>query len=449
MKPSIYILTLLSVIFLSSCSKNDDPQGGSGDFVNDAKLELVSGANQSGYFGSKLNNDIIVKVSSADTAKRFLLAYEIVKGNGTLVPQQYWSSVNGMIQLNKGGEFKFEWSLGCNTANQEIKVTVYTDSIKSGYGNSYIYHKRPSAELIISASAGKPTGWSRACGCENFDPYFSKIVSFENKPLFLVNRSHGGLLFSEDGGINWQIPSNIPNHNDVSDMVFNSKGWAYITTKGHGVFYSKDMISWMAINNGFLDYRNPTAFYVDDEVLLTSFYFDGLYISTDNGNFWRKLLVGDSPNKFISRHPSGDLYFFDKWDRLYKSNDIGKSWIALNVNYQYANTPIADFTIDKNGMLYIGGDDATLAILDPTTLQGEVHKYYEWNGSSQHINNITVTDDDVLYVVNGHNQSGLYSKKSNWQLLDLGFSHRITNYYQISNNRYILMSREGFFYFSE
>ena len=45
--------------------------------------------------------------------------------------------------------------------------------------------------------------------------------------------------------------------------------------------------------------------------------------------------------------------------------------------------------IDAAGSLYIGGADATISILDPNTYQGEVHRHYEWNASSQTVNNIT------------------------------------------------------------
>ena len=444
MKYLICITVLFFSVSLISCERDDDIDN---VFREDAKLVVMEGAGQTGYLGDELQEEIKLKVSSADTAKRFIISCEVIKGEGHII-SRYNYPIDNMYVLYKNEEFSFSWSLGCNDADQKVKITLYTDSIKSSNGKACIYHKTPSDELIITASAIKPKGWGKACGCNkgSYYSYSSKIVSFDNKTLYLVDR---GLLYSVDGGINWDIPQNIPYHEDVSDLIFNSKGWAYIVTDSHGVLYSKDMKEWTAINNGFLDYRYPTSFYIDDEILLVSFYFDGLYISKDNGKFWRKLLVGYSPNQFITRHPNGDLYFWDKWTTCYKSTDMGANWKSEYISYKYVTSEIEDFKIDKQGKLYIGSGDATIAIIDPVTYEGDVHKYYEWNASSQHINNITVTDDNVIYVVNGHPKSGIYSKKSNWQYLDLGFPHSIMNYYLKPDNTYILISWEGIYYYSK
>lgn len=442
MKYVIYIVVFMFSILFIGCERDDDTDY---PFLKDAKLVVLEGNNQSGYLGDVLQEEIKIKVSSDDATKRFLLSCEVLNDKGHIIPEYYYP-INNMYQPDINGEFCFSWSLGCNDAEQQVKITLYTDSLKSDYGNNYIYHKVPSDEIIISASGVKPRGWAKACGCGEDSYYTSKIVSYDDKTLFLVGR---GLLYSVDGGINWDIPKDIPHHEDVSDMAFNSKGWAYIITDNHGIFYSENMKEWTAINNGFLDYRMPTAFYVDDEILLASFYFDGLYISKDNGNFWRKLLIGSDPNQFIARHPNGDLYFWDKWTSCYTSTDLGVTWKRVNIDYQYVSSEIEDFKIDKQGKLYIGSGDATISIIDPVTYQGDVHKYYEWNASSQYINNITVTDDDVLYVVNGHPRSGIYSKKNNWQYLDVGFSHDIMNYYLSSDGIRILISQDGIYYFSK
>jgi|GEM_PF-2098841 len=441
-----YIIYTFILITISSCSSDDDSweqDGTNNHLLKDAKIEIIEGNGQSGYLGDKLNNEIIIK-ASANIARKYLLTYEVIKGEGTIILGDYYDTISGMHIPDKKDEFRFSWNLGCNDIEQKVKITLYTDSIKSD-GDSYIYHKRPSYELIISASATKPKGWAKACGCEYIDNYYSKIVSFDNKTLYLVGR---GILYSVDGGINWKKPEFIPNNEDVNNIAFNSKGWAYITTK-NGVSYSKNMRDWIPINNGFLDYRDPTSFYVDDEILLISFYFDGIYMSTNNGSFWRKLLVGDPPNQFISRHPNGDLYFWDKWTSCYRSSDLGQTWSRVNINYKYVHSEIEDFKIDKNGWLYIGSGDATISIIDPITYEGDVHRYYEWNAVYQTISNITITSEDVLYMVNGHPKKGIYSKKNNWQYLDLNFPYTISNYYLKPDNTYILFSEKGVFYFSE
>ena len=121
----------------------------------------------------------------------------------------------------------------------------------------------------------------------------------------------------------------------------------------------------------------------------------------------------------------------------------------MNINYKYVHSEIEDFKIDKNGWLYIGSGDATISIIDPITYEGDVHRYYEWNAVYQTISNITITSEDVLYMVNGHPKKGIYSKKNNWQYLDLNFPYTISNYYLKPDNTYILFSEKGVFYFSE
>jgi hypothetical protein len=114
-------------------------------------------------------------------------------------------------------------------------------------------------------------------------------------------------------------------------------------------------------------------------------------------------------------------------------------------DYKYTGSELFDLNIDRNESIYLGGRDDTISVLDPLTYKGEVHRYYEYNGSSQEISNIQITNENVYYLVKGSPRSGVYSISNNWDLLNLGFSETIINYYLKSDNTFLLLSYDGLY----
>lgn len=435
-------IAIVFICFLTGCEKeNEDPADGS-----IASLSIMKGDNQQGIFGELLKDTILLKVSRIDTTKKFKVIYEFVQGNGALKQTYYAGSLinaNLFLEPDKRGLVKLRWRLGCNSHAQKIKFSLYPAEAVNWKGE-IAAGQAEVATLTISASGQEPTGWGRSCGCEEVDPTHFKILSHDNKKLYMVNR---GLFYSEDQGVNWYKVNGIPNWDDIVEAQFNSKGWLYVLTRTHGLYYSQDLIRWESIHNGILDYRNPTAFTVTDSTLFVSFDFDGLYKTDNNGAFWRKLLVAEGYDAFhfIRPHTNGKIYLFDKWNELFMSENGGKNWQRLSLSYSYVPSQVYDFQIDKDGTLYIGGSDATIAALSPLTYTGERRTYYQWNGWAQHVSNIRFFNEDVYYLVNHNPQPGIYSKNNNWGRIDLNFAKPI-RYYYIKNDGKFLLASDGLYY---
>jgi hypothetical protein len=437
------LLVLCMMFVVISCTKDENGPLRTKAF---GRLEIVKGDNQSGFFGESLNDSIVIKASSYNNHRRYLIKYEMIQGNGEIYSGLYSGGQN-LVEVDSSGILKMQWRLGCNANTQKVRFVLYVDSTHSSYNyyNYYSYFSEASDSVTISASAVRPNGWGRSCGCEIMDMYRTRIISYDGNTLYLISR---GLYSSTDQGLNWNKVEGIPDWGDIVDARFNSLGWLYILTDQHGISFSKDFKQWDYINNGILDYRNPTAFLVEDSALFVSFYFDGPYKTTNNGGFWRKLLVGgvgEDRYYSITRHPNGDIYLFDKWDDVWVSKTYGTLWSQLNIDFKYTSGIIYDLNIDRNGSIYIGGNDATISVLDPTTYQGEVHRYYQYNGSSQEIINIQIQNDNVYYLVRGNPRSGVYSMSNNWDLINSGFNKDIIYYYLKSDNTFMLLSYDGLY----
>lgn len=439
MNKLIATLLVVTVFSFLSCEKDktsspkNSPSG---------RLEIIHGDNQSGYFNEYLPDSIVVKAKSGNIHSNYLIKWKMIRGNGSIDDGNYYLEA---YPVDSTGLLELKWRLGCDNNIQKVMLYLYVDSTRNQYGK-LIYYSNPSDSLVISATGTKPTGWARACGCEK-DSYYAKIISYDNNTLYLVNES---LYYSKDDGLNWYEVDGFPELGEAVDAAFNSLGWLYVLTENNGICYTKDFKSWEFINNGILDYRNATTFFVDDTTLFVSFYFDGPYRTTDNGQFWRKLIVdteGDSYYHF-KRHPNGDLYVFDSWDNLWHSTNNGENWDKVDLDYQYTNYKVEDFVIDTDGTIYIGSGDASLSVLSSDTYTGTVHSFYEMNNSSQHVEDIQIINGVVYFTVNGNPTPGIYSSE-NWQRLELGFEGYIHNYYLKQDGTFLLLSTDGLYYFND
>jgi len=256
------------------------------------------------------------------------------------------------------------------------------------------------------------------------------------------------LYASTDNGINWEKINGIPKSSDVRSAQFNSKGWLYVLTRYDGIFYTKDLKNWQAINNGILNKSDPTDFMVKDDMMMVGYPFDGIYISTDNGGFWQKVIVsGDSQYfKLFNRHADGTLYIFDDNWKVYRSQDIGKSWRPLKLDLGFDLTMPQGFAICNDGNLYIGSNESIISQVSPLTLKGASQRYFDLNSSARSVSNISAYKDDILYLVRFAPKSGVYSKNNNWGRLELGFSKDIYAYYAKTDGNFLLVGEEGLFY---
>jgi hypothetical protein len=428
------ILLLVTSGCLISCKKSNL----SSQSNNGASLTLLSGNNQSGTYGELLKDTINLKLTITDSSFQYVVKYEFVQGNGKLENFGYNNPGNIAYNTAYPTNMNLLWRLGCNSPAQTIKFYLYHAAVVNSLGQPTDGEK-PLDSVIVTASGQSPTGWGRSCGFDVNNAIAFKIFTYDNSRLYAVNQ---GLYYSDDKGVNWYPMSGVPNFADVADAGFNSKGWLYYVTGSHGVYYSQDMASWQAINNGILDYRTPTAFTVDDSVLFVSFYFDGPYMTDNNGQFWKELLVGARSQQcyFIRRHPNGNLYLFNEWGNLLVSDNNGANWSVAPLAWQYVPYSDYDLEISKDGTIYIASGDATISAISAGSYTGDIHSYNQPNSSSQLINNIQFNNGDVYYLVNYNPAPGIYSKNNNWGIVDLGFDKTIQYYYVQNDGKFLLLA---------
>jgi hypothetical protein len=432
------LLIAIAFFFVAGCKKNDniapDNEKGTG------KLTLLKGNDQSGLYGEYLPDTLKLKFSSANPNDYFRITCSLIQGNGMI--EHLGGHTFGVFTYDTAGTLNLLWRMGCDNNQQKVRFYIYTGGFTFP-GNPGPSDDQPDDSITISANAVKPNGWCRSCGYGKVTLYAPKIITADNTNLYLVNN---GIFQSTDGGLNWYKVPGVPYPDEIVDAQFNSNRWLYLLTKDHGIHYSKDLQQWTEINNGILDMRDPTGFLVEDTALFVSFYFDGPYRTTNNGGFWRKLLVGGGSQRFhfFKRHPSGKIMLVDDWGDLKASTNNGDNWSLMGGISRYS--PIQDFTISPQGLLYIGGDDATIAEFDINAGTVSEHSYYQWNASSQHVNNITFTSNDVYYLVNHTPSPGIYRKNNNWGRVDIGFNDRIDYFYLKNNGNFLVRSNAWLFY---
>lgn len=433
------LLLFIALVLFAGCQKDNKNETTPDPIVVEpkAKISLTTGDKQSGTYGDYLPTDLSFKISVPQGKKieQYYVQFAMIQGNGIIDNGGGYT-----MNLFPDGTLKVKWQLGCNAAMQKIKAYVYAN-------NNLASGKAPIPEdsVEVQASGTKPTGWGKSCGCGVPDMFNAQVITHDQKTLYMAARE---LYSSTDGGMNWDKVSGVPKWSEVVGAQFNSKGWMYVLTKYDGVFLSKDLKSWQAINNGILDKRDPTGFMVKDDVLMVSFYFDGPYLTRDNGGFWQKLIVSGNSQRFMlfNQHSNGDLYLFDDWGTFFRSKDMGKTWQSLKLDYGYYLSQPSGFGIGPDGDLYIGSDDATIAKVSPATLKGTAKRYYEWNASSQSVTNIRFFNNDVFYLVRSTPKPGIYSVNNNWDRLNLNFQKTIVSYFIKPDGSFLLLSNDGLYY---
>lgn len=449
MKLNQLLLAALFALVLCSCGSDNDPEPNTHAAREKyATLSIVSGDGQTGTFSSLLDDSLIMQVATAHeelALNRFYLKASVVNGNGSVNSDQ-WSSWPDISLPSANGKFKATWKLGCDGTTQSVRFYLFhMDSCNFIGGAPANCAAIDSVTFSATVSLGSSSGWVKICGIDWVDSYNTKIRTFGDE-IYAVNQ--GSLYKLKDGVIRyWEELSNVPYR--AYDFGFDSQGTLYILTEENGIFVTEDQNHWKSYGTGILDTRYPIGFLVEDSVVYASFHFDGMYRLRKNSDFARKLLIDGKYYEeyaFPARHPNGDLYVIDKWDNYWTSSNSGDSWTALSIEWKYVNYETKDFKIHPSGLLYIGSGDASLAILSPTTYMGDLHKYYQWNGSSQHIENIQFNGKDVYYLVSHTTNPGIYSSTTGWQKINIGFEETISLFHRMKDGTFLIGSMDGIYY---
>jgi photosystem II stability/assembly factor-like uncharacterized protein len=438
-------LSILTIALACKHEDEPDPQP-----VMQAKLSIVKGDRQTGFFGEYLPDSLVLKVTPTGTipAGNFRVSYQITQGNGYMEPINNGIVYsNTYLQSDSKGMLKLRWNLGCNALQQKVVFYLYSNDCPAVdlQNNKCL----PIDSVSFAAAAKQPSGWSRACGVGSSFSFQPSFASHQNR-IYFVN---GGVAYSStDGGINWNaFPASTPQ--DIRFLKCNSQGYLYALTENKGVFYSRDQgVSWTEINTGILDHRYPLALVVEDDNLFVSFYFDGLYRSKNNGAFWKKLLIEGKYHEeyqYITRVPNGDLFLFDKWSTLFKSSNNGDKWQRQSLNYRYSSGTKGEMAIDHAGHLVIGDEyNGYLAVLSPATLTGEVVSFYTpETHSTCTVRQITPYQDKLYFAVTGNLKPGVYfGNQGNYTYAHPGLETRVEAFHVKNDGSLLLVNSSGLYY---
>ncbi len=406
-----------------ACNKeNSNPENG-----NNLKIEIVHGNLQTGIYNSPLQDSLVVMVSDSkgNPVSKAPISFDFKVGSGSISSDWVFTDTLGLAY--------FYWTIDCHSDNNQLAV----------YLNDSVSNRIDS--VTFNATASFPNGWGKSCGIDRdlYRPFFRE----NNGTIYFSDFSM--IYRSNDGGISWQEYENMPPiSNYIFDIQFNSQGWMYVITEGDGIFYTEDEITWHQINKGMNNLYYPASFLVEDTCLFVAYDNSGcVYRSTDNGESWQKLIVSNyyEEYEFISRHPNGDLYLFDKSENFWHSTDNGDHWDAIDLDYNYTKYFVEDFIIDKDGSLYIGTDNSVISNLSSDTYVGESHSYKKKNTSAV-ISDFKIVNDIVYYTVIDYFESGIYSSRD-WSKLDLGFEKGIRTYFLTEDGTFLIASSDGVYYY--
>ncbi len=429
-----FIIALTIFVSIIGCEKESN----SPDEVNNSTLasdiKIISGNEQTAIYNSTLTDSLVVRVTdkNGNPVSKAPVTFELEKGSGKVSP--YW------VMTDTLGYAYTYFSTSCSDDYNEV----------TAYLNDSISNKVDSVTFSVNAYLPN-NGWVKSCGIEYIDAYQSALRENNGIFYFLYDDM---IYISEDGGLSWNECENLPTlplSSSFFDIQFNSLGWMYILTKRDGVYYSEDHITWHQINNGIQSMSYPVAFLVEDDCLFASFEYGGLYRSTDNGQNWTRITIGQSycePYYFINRHPNGDIYLFDDCDVLCHSTDNGDSWERISLSYKYTHYHVEDFKISDEGDLYIGTYSSTLSVLSSETYEGTVYSYADNNYSSQLVEDISMVDGIVYYTVSYYPDYGIYSSE-NWSKLDIGFDDIIYSYLLKPDGTFLIVSDDGVYYLNK
>ncbi|HEY94274.1 MAG TPA: hypothetical protein G4O15_05000 [Dehalococcoidia bacterium] len=251
---------------------------------------------------------------------------------------------------------------------------------------------RENTDIVYLADRSSPTVWKTEDGGETWD----KIGDFSGDGALLVMRvfSDGDIVFastfhpslvggklykSTNAGGSWRdVTGNLPKGIlDIAVDPTNPEN-VYVTTNVNGVFKSNDGgENWLKLENhpyvGVYDIEinsdNPNILFTAARGGSLPAWFTeisgdfpegitfeddaGVYMSSDAGLNWEKVLVTSASCRVIRIHPDDHniLFAADLVDGLLMSTDGGQNWIDLNSGL---DTKVLTSCAIGNGKIYVG-----------------------------------------------------------------------------------------------
>ncbi|MCX8104239.1 MAG: T9SS type A sorting domain-containing protein [Ignavibacterium album] len=150
---------------------------------------------------------------------------------------------------------------------------------------------------------------------------------------------NAGVFVSADSGFNWIARNNgldnLPNPTVLSSIVKGTK-W-FIGTESNGIFTSTNQGNeW--ISSGLVGELPITAFALKgtNEIIVTRLVTDGVYRSTDDGNFWEQIMSGFvSPGGIlaVAIGGAGNIFVGNASGYVLRSTNNGINWTGSEVAF--------------------------------------------------------------------------------------------------------------------
>lgn len=245
-------------------------------------------------------------------------------------------------------EAKSQWVEMNNGLTSEIAKTVWCFGVS---GNKIF--AGTDGGFFVSTDFGA-TWIKRSNGLS--DTSIRGMAIIEDK-IFIVTY-YGKIFLSTDEGNNWTLKNKGIEGPIVLSCITNSGNNIYVGGLGvtdgdnEGIFLSTDFgESWTKKINGLSEFSIYSIAALGNYLFASTAYF--VYISTDNGDFWRRVdkSKGLPYSTILSLHVSGDYVFGGgAGSGVFVSTDFGETWQEKNEGIPYPSRTVVCFASKGNNI---------------------------------------------------------------------------------------------------
>ena len=175
--------------------------------------------------------------------------------------------------------------------------------------------------VLLFMSIPNQSQWLQTTGPDGTDVY--SFYADENN--IWLGTSTGVYLSTNNG--NWWVKRSTglsANVNPINSILVNN-GYVFVAQYSYGLFYSSDMgMSWFSCNNGIENYSNIYSLQKINNVLLCGGNYQGIYLSSNNGNNW--IMTNGGPNYTRTMFCYNNNVLAGGNNGVYKSTDNGFNW---------------------------------------------------------------------------------------------------------------------------
>ncbi len=181
-----------------------------------------------------------------------------------------------------------------------------------------------SGDIYKSSNLGK--NWKKSTNGLT-SSWINDIIVYKSK-VFTATRT--GIYESSDRGDSWSLADS--NLKTWSFNDFTISGTNIIASSEHGIYKSiDDGENWICMDSTMTDSSQVVALAADDNRIFASTFYNGLFLSTDNGEYWTSRNIG-LPKAYIICLAiiNNNIFAGTYGSGVYLSTNNGESWLPAN-----------------------------------------------------------------------------------------------------------------------